>query len=41
MKSVEIGGKTESWIGAADISGNVLAEEEKLGNFKCEGIEIA
>lgn len=40
MKSVELGGKTESWIGAADIFGNVLAEEEKLGDFKCEGIEF-
>lgn len=40
MKSVEVGGKTESWIGAADISGNVLADEEKLGDFKCEGIEF-
>jgi soluble calcium-activated nucleotidase 1 len=37
---VEIGGMTESWIGAADLAGNLLADEEKLGNFKCEGIEI-
>lgn len=41
MKSVKIGGRTESWIGAADLAGNLLAEEEKLGDFKCEGIEIA
>lgn len=41
MKSVKIGGSTESWIGAADLAGNLLAEEEKLGDFKCEGIEIA
>jgi len=41
MKSVEIDDATESWIGAADIHGNVLATEEKLGDFKCEGIEIA
>jgi|TARA_B100000378_G_scaffold262488_1_gene244633 hypothetical protein len=25
---------------AADISGNLLADEEKLGAFKCEGIEF-
>lgn len=40
-KSVKIGGRTESWIGAADLAGNLPAEEEKLGDFKCEGIEIA
>ncbi|MGF1551538.1 MAG: hypothetical protein ACFBWO_03425 [Paracoccaceae bacterium] len=41
MKSVEIDDATESWIGAADIHGNLLAEEVKLGDFKCEGIEFA
>ena len=41
MKSVEIDDTTESWIGAADIRGNVLATEVKLGDFKCEGIEFA
>ena len=40
MKSVELGGKTESWIGAANIMGDLLADEEKLGDFKCEGIEF-
>jgi len=41
VKSVEIDDATESWIGAADVHGNVLAAEEKLGDFKCEGIEFA
>jgi soluble calcium-activated nucleotidase 1 len=41
MKSVELGDRTESWIGAADLAGNLLADEEKLGDFKCEGIEFA
>ncbi|TPW29910.1 hypothetical protein [Pararhizobium mangrovi] len=40
VKSVEIGDRTESWIGAADVEGNLLAEETKLGDFKCEGIEF-
>ncbi|KQW25438.1 hypothetical protein ASE36_21100 [Rhizobium sp. Root274] len=40
MKSVELGGRTESWIGAANIMGDLLADEEKLGDFKCEGIEF-
>ncbi len=40
MKSVEIGGRTESWIGAARLDGTLLAEEAKLGDFKCEGIEF-
>ena len=40
MKSVEIGGRTESWIGAATLDGTLLADEEKLGDFKCEGIEF-
>lgn len=40
MKSIEIGDRTESWIGAADTDGNLLAEETKLGDFKCEGIEF-
>lgn len=40
MKSVEIGNMTESWIGAATLDGILLADEEKLGDFKCEGIEF-
>ena len=40
MKSVEIGGRTESWIGAASLDGTLLAEEMKIGDFKCEGIEF-
>ncbi|WP_099865879.1 hypothetical protein [Pararhizobium haloflavum] len=40
MKSLEIGDRVESWIGAADVNGNLLAEETKLGDFKCEGIEF-
>jgi soluble calcium-activated nucleotidase 1 len=40
MKSVEIDDRTESWIGAAHLDGTLLAEEEKLGDFKCEGIEV-
>lgn len=40
MKSVEIGDRLESWIGAADVEGNLLADETKLGDFKCEGIEV-
>ncbi len=40
MKSVEIGDRTESWIGAARFDGTLLAEETRIGDFKCEGIEI-
>ena len=40
MKSVEIGSRTESWIGAASLDETLLAEEMKIGDFKCEGIEI-
>lgn len=40
MKSVEMDGRTESWIGAASFDGTLLAEEMKIGDFKCEGIEI-
>jgi soluble calcium-activated nucleotidase 1 len=40
MKSVELAGRTESWSGAADVMGNMLADGEKLGDFKCEGIEF-
>ena len=40
MKSLEIGDRMESWIGAADVNGNLLAQETKLGDFKCEGIEF-
>ena len=40
MKSVEIDGVNESWIGAATVDGKVLAEETRIGDFKCEGIEI-
>ncbi|WOI57521.1 hypothetical protein [Palleronia sp. LCG004] len=40
MKSVEIGDHTESWIGAASLDGTLLADEVKVGDFKCEGIEF-
>ena len=40
MKSLEIGDRTESWIGAASLDGALLADETKIGDFKCEGIEI-
>lgn len=40
MKSVGIGGMTESWIGAATLDGTLLADEEKPGDFNCEEIEF-
>jgi soluble calcium-activated nucleotidase 1 len=39
MKSVELIGKVESWVGAADVMRNLLADEN-LDDFKCEGIEF-
>ena len=39
-KSVEIGDRTETYILAFDIHGNVLSDEVKIGDFKCEGVEF-
>lgn len=39
-KSVEIGDRTETFLFAFDWHGNVLSQETKIGNYKCEGAEI-
>ncbi|MBK1667101.1 hypothetical protein CKO28_03450 [Rhodovibrio sodomensis] len=39
-KSVEIGDRTETYLFAFDWRGNLLSPETKIGDYKCEGVEI-
>lgn len=40
LKSVEIGGRTESYLFCFNLDGEVLQEDIFIGNYKCEGLEI-
>lgn len=40
LKSVEIGDRTETYLFCFDLDGNVLKEDEFLGAYKCEGVEV-
>jgi Apyrase. len=40
LKSVEVDDRTETYIFAFDLDGNMLSDEVFLGNYKCEGVEI-
>jgi soluble calcium-activated nucleotidase 1 len=40
LKSVEVGDRTETYFFAFDLDGNILHEEQFIGSYKCEGIEI-
>lgn len=40
LKSVEVGDRTETYFFAFDLNGTILHEEQLIGSYKCEGIEI-
>ena len=40
LKSVEADDRTETYIFAFDLDGNMLSDEVFLGKYKCEGVEI-
>lgn len=40
LKSIEIDGRTETYLFCFDLDGNVLKEDTFLGAYKCEGVEI-
>lgn len=39
-KSIEVGDRTATYLFAFDWHGRVLSEETKIGDYKCEGVEI-
>jgi soluble calcium-activated nucleotidase 1 len=40
LKSIEIGGRTQSYLFCFNLEGEVLQEDVFIGDYKCEGIEI-
>lgn len=40
LRSVEIDDCTETYLFCFDLDGNILMEDQYLGNYKCEGVEL-
>ncbi len=40
LKSIEIDGRTETYLFCFDLDGHVLQEDTFVGRYKCEGVEI-